>query len=98
MQKFYDEWGKVWAMLDTLDGSMGLILGPPDLASLHLDPDKEQRLRERLVEEGLYSAPFLINKRPLLFQIMQDVGLPRETVRALVSAFQIAYDGDGDNG
>jgi hypothetical protein len=98
MQKYYDDWGKVWAMLDTPDGSMGLILGPPDLSSLHLNPAKEKKLRERLVEEGLYSAPLLINKRPLLLQILQEVGLPRETIRPLVSAFQLDYDGDGDNG
>lgn len=101
IKKWYDEEGMVWAMLVS-DGAsedvLGLLLGPPSLEAMQLGPVKEKLLREKLVEHGLYNAPFLMGQRPLLFEIFAEVGIPGERLRHLISIFQIDYDGDGENG
>ena len=98
IRKFYDERGMVWAMQvsdSAPQDALGLFLGPPDLASLRLMPETEQHLREKLVEHELYFAPLLMGQRVLLFEILHDVGLPRETIRPLVALYQSDYYGDG---
>lgn len=97
IRKFYDERGMVWAMQvsdEAPEEVLGLFLGPPDLASLRLQPDTEKYLREKLVEHELYFAPLLMGQRVLLFEILHDAGLPKDFIRPLVSLYQLDYYGE----
>jgi len=95
IRKWYDQEGFAYAMQlseAAPEGVLGLFLGPPPLTGLHLPKEQEQKLRELLVDHGLYNAPALMGQRVLIFEILTEVGLPRERIRDLVSLFQIDWD------
>jgi len=96
--KYNDDEGLTWVVgvsEDTLpeDYDQGAVLGPPDLTPLGLPHADFVRLHNKLVELDLYEAPALMGNRVLLAQTLQELGLPKTLLRALISLFQYDYYG-----
>lgn len=71
----------------------GVPVGPPDLSALGLEREKMIALQAALVDLDLLVAPQLMGQRPVLLDILNKLGLPREMVKDLIGLYQQAYYG-----
>lgn len=76
------------------DYDTGIVLGPPDLASLQLPHQELVTLQQALVEKCWYIAPQLMGQRKALQTLLKDLKLPVDLYRKILHLYQVSYYGE----